>query len=366
MTTPTTDVRKGWTSASNALADSLCSARHLAQRGIPEPVKGPDATGGTAIHEALAKGDPAGLTLEQRETFNACLDIERRTISQLFGEDQVQVFRHRRFWANIGRRAGGTVSHSGEADYVAVSGNRAAVVDYKTLAGDQQESPKNMQLRDLVVLVRGELGVENVAAFIVQPFVTHTPEVTVYTKDDIDKAQHEMFQRVIGSNDPNSKRTPGEPQCDYCLAGQSGQCVEYQKWAGAVVPLPMLQVLEIPMAQWTPEQLARAADALGPAFDLLEKIKAFLKEHVPPGWKLQPGNKRETITDPQECFKRFAALGGSLEQFMLTISVGKTKLKEQVNAVTGATGMNLDKAIDTLTQGIVETSQNAPSLKKQK
>lgn len=369
------DVRRGFTSASNAAADAACPGRHNAQRGIPEPEKSEDANTGTRIHMALADQlDLRKLSLDERETFDACRDIEKRTVSAYFGEvehsqkEPLKVWRHQRLWAKVPPTG---VEHSGEADVMYRRGNKVLIADYKCLTGDVADSPKNLQLRDLAVLAFGAfVTIEEVATLIIQPLVTHTPEVCVYRKPDLDKAMAAMYQRVLASNIPQAPRFAGETQCQFCLAAKAGTCVEYQRWAGQMAPPQILTVLEIPMATWTPEQRAVCAGALGPAMDFLEQMKAFFKDGLAkdpsflPGWKLQPGNKRETITDPQQCYTRFAALGGSLEQFMGTIAVGKSKLKDAVNVVTGARGQALEKAIKTLTDGITETGQNAPSLRK--
>lgn len=372
------DPRQGFTSASNAQADSLCPGRHLAQRGIPEPARGADATSGQRIHQALAQTNETpfkmdSLTLEEREVFDACRAIEKKTVLAYFGQtdpvkEPVRVFRHLRHWVRIQAPDGTLFPHSGEADVIFRSGTRALIADYKTLAGDTPDSPKNLQLRDLAVLAWGNMPpLVEIATVIIQPFVTHSPELCVYSAEDLATAQTEMQLRVAASNNPDSQRIPGSPQCDFCLA--KSKCVEYLGWAGKVLP-PQLFPLDVPMVGWTPEQRARAADALGPAFDLLNNIKESLKAGIErdpnycPGYVLQPGNKRETITNPQELFNRFTALGGTIEQFMVCVSIGKGKLREATNEVTGAKGMGLDKAIKLLTDGIVEISQNAPSLKK--
>ncbi len=372
-----TDQRRGWTSASNALSDKLCAGRHGAQRGIPEPPRDEDATSGQLIHMALAdSGDHPlmeKLTLEQREVFDACRKIEKATADQFFGntKDPMRVFRHKRFWVRIQKVDRTIVEHSGEADVVYRAGTRLLVMDYKTLAGEVEDSPRNLQLRDLAVLAWGELApITEVATAIVQPFVTHTPEVCVYTAEDLTKAFDELCIRVVLSNDPKAKRVAGEAQCKFCLAATN--CVERQQWAGQMAHPALSNLLGVPIVAWTPAQRAAAADALGPAFDLLEDIKKALKEGLAKdpafvvGYVLAPGNKRETITNPQECFTRFAAKGGTLEQFMACISVGKTKLKEQVHTVTQAKGIALEKEMQALTVGITDVAQNAPSLKKVK
>jgi hypothetical protein len=78
--------RRGGTSASSAASDLLCAGRHLAQRNLPE-VAGEYADEGRIIHAALADsgdGRLTKLTLEQRETFDRCREIEKKLVSQLF------------------------------------------------------------------------------------------------------------------------------------------------------------------------------------------------------------------------------------------------------------------------------------------
>jgi hypothetical protein len=99
-------------------------------------------------------------------------------------------------------------------------------------------------------------------------------------------------------------------------------------------------------------------------------IKDFIKaglaadKNFCPGFELRPGNKVETIRDPQGVFDRFTKLGGKLEQFMAAMKVTKTVLREKVSEVTGAKGKALDTAMKKLTEGFSEMNQNAPSLRK--
>lgn len=367
---------RGHTSASNALADSLCPGRHLAQAGLPEPPSSNDAKSGSQIHAVLAnQWDVGNLSLEQREMFDACREIEKRVVIDYFGEQPpapVRVVREQadgstRCWVKFGKN-GSTYEHSGQPDVVYRSGTKALVVEYKTGANEVAESPRNMQLRDQAALLYGNLTVlDEIATVVVQPLVTHDPQVCVYSKADLERATVEMYERVIASNNPNSPRVAGETQCAFCLAKKL--CVTYQKWAAQCTPPAMQVALGVPMASWTPEQRATAANALGPE-DFLDELKDFLKSGLKadaafvPGWGLKPGAKMEAITNPQACFDRFAAQGGTLDQFMGCVKVGKTRLKEELHATTKLKGKALDTAMGKLTEGIVEAGQKEPSLKR--
>lgn len=377
------DIRKGWTSASNSTADNLCPGRHKAQAGIPEK-KSDDAASGHAIHEALKTGDASKLTVAQTETHDACKAIEQKVVASVFGDNApVVVFREQRYWCKISVTTGNPAApeyflqHSGQADVVYRSGTRALVIDYKTLPGDVEDSPKNLQLRDLACLVRGKfVTVDSVATAIIQPLVTHKPEVCLYDLDDLRRAEMAMFERVGASNATNAHRKAGELQCKFCLA--KTKCSEYIAWAGQMIPAGTVEpvvkelVFQTAMDSWTPNQRAIAAGLLGPAGKALDEIKEFLKEGLArdpqfiPGWELTEGTRRDTITDPQACFDRFAGLGGKLEDFMKCVSVGKTKLKEGINAVVGHKGKQLDVTLGKVMEGITETSMTAPSLRKAK
>jgi hypothetical protein len=374
-------IRQGWTSASNSEADTACPGRHIAQRGLPE-TESADASFGSLIHQALAdSGDRSvmtKLTLEQREIFDACRDIEKKLALQYFGDDPqtvggkgqgIRVYRHRRFWLKLTNKEGkGIFQHSGEVDVCYQAGSRLLVLDYKCLAGDKTDSPKNGQLRDLAVLAAGEIPeTQEVAVAIVQPLVSHSPELCLYGPDDLKRAAIELYGRIVKSNDPKSPRVAGVIQCAYCLAKPN--CREYQAWASQMVPAPR-SILDVPVAQWTGEQCAIFLDHASVAQRWLDDCKDAVKARVEadpaavPGWTLKPGAIKETITDPQACFDRFSALGGNISQFMGTVSVRKGKLKEAIHAVTAAKGQQLDKAVKALTEGITEQKQNAPSLVK--
>ena len=83
-----------------------------------------------------------------------------------------------------------------------------------------------------------------------------------------------------------------------------------------------------------------------------------------PGWRLAPGDIRKSITNPSILHARFLQAGGSTEQFMETIDVGKGELEKQIRAVTGLKGKALKAKIDEFLVGITEEKQNAPSLER--
>lgn len=358
--------RGQWTSASAAAADAACPGRHIAQRGIPEPEKTQDAESGTAIHAALCRGSDGTLTLEQKEVWDDCIKIEQKVIKQFFGDTEaLRSFRETRYWIDFGE-----LSHSGQPDVVHRLFTRALVVDYKTLTGDTPDSPRNLQLRDLAVLVHENLLVDEIAVCIVQPFVTHSPELCLYGKDDLRAAREQLRDRVMASNSLTAPRIPGELQCKFCLA--KSKCVEYQRWAGQITPPSILRLLEVPLDHWTPEQRSLAMNAVKPAREFLDAIEDTVRTGLGadpafcPGWELGPGRKTNKITDPQLVYQRFVALGGKHEAFMNAVQLLKGELRQALNDCTGARGQMLDRALETLIAGAAVTKESEPILRRVK
>jgi hypothetical protein len=367
------DPRQGWTSASNAQADSLCAGRHLAQKGLVS-LASEDSTLGNRIHAALHNGTPHNLSIKEQETLDACKTIEVKVAGQFFTSEELQaakVFREERLWIEFHEELA-VLKHSGQVDCCYRIGGKALVIDYKSLMGETPASPRNMQLRDLACLGREHfIFIKQVAVVVIQPWVTHSPELCVYEEKELDQAEDDLFERVKASNDPQSKRTPGELQCRFCLAAKHGKCVEYQHWAGRVFPVA-LPFVHLPVHNWTPEQRGHAMEALKPARVFLDQIEDSIRQGIAvdpafcPGWQLSPGQKRESIIDPQKVYERFIALGGSNERFLKAVKVQKGDLREAVNDTTGAKGQALDKALKSITEGCVEVKETQPRLERVK
>lgn len=381
-----TDVRRGWTSASGAPADDACPGKHLACRGLKSS-DSEDASFGRIVHAALAKGSDEGLDVGQADIYESCKSIEASLVNQCFGPDagKCKVFREERFWVKVRDKvknpnAGGGPSpeaevvevfheHSGQPDVVYRHGPRALVINYKTLTGAVAESAANLQVRDEVVLAAGNLILTEVMAAIVQPLVTHSPELVLYDETSIKQAEGDMFERVRRSNNPESPRIAGALQCQFCLAKST--CKEYAAWAGQSVPATM-STLAVPVAEWTPEQRAIFCERKSAAQKWLDDCEAELKKLMEsdpdavPGYHLKPGSIMEPVNNPQELWNRFSAAGGTLEQFMGCVGITKGKLEEAVRTVTKSKGKALSSKVDAMLDGITDSKRKAPSIAKKK
>jgi len=258
---PGEEVVKVATSADNALVDSLCAGRNLAQRGIFDTHA--SNTSEQRILAALAN-KPSGtgeelraLNASEREVWESCRQIEKVVTGPFFGDGpfktgEWRVFRQERIWLpNSGKP--GFLAHWGEPHAVFKVGDKALIVQYNVLNADVLSDWRKMQLLDLVVLVAGHYApLDRVSTVVIQPLVTQTPEIVTYELSSIEDSYKDMIRRISASNHPGATRTPGEVQCKSCKA--VGTCNENRVWRAAqqppVAPKPVVidpPVLEPPV-----------------------------------------------------------------------------------------------------------------------
>lgn len=370
MNTPIKDKnsRGSDTSASNAYYDSLCQGRHLAQLGIAD-IASEDATFGQGIHDALAADVPTLLNAEQLSIYESCIEIRERLIKEAFGPDadKVKRFTERRCQVQVLAADGkGRHRHSGQVDFLARHGTKGLIIEYKTLPAELPDSANNLQLRDQVVLAAGELILKEVAVAIIQPLVTHQPELCLYSEATIKRAEAEMFQRVRNSNNPTAPRTAGEAQCKFCKARHA--CPERARLLEVATPAAVSSLASVPVVEWTPTQRALFCERLPMAMKWLneckDQIKALLEGDPTsiPGWALEAGSIKRPVIKPEELHARFIALGGSTEQFLSCVDIGKGDFEKAVRAVTQLKGKALAVKIKELLDGLTAEKADAPSL----
>lgn len=238
------DPRLGFTSASNALPDILCPGRHLAQRGLPGYTNR-DADAGQLIHSAFAGDiDPSTLIPAHRKTVVRGREIEEHMVEQWYkivndplDADHIpeliakRAKREIRLWAY----KNGQKIHSGAIDAMWFANDMGDILieDLKSLFGEVDDAPDNLQLRDYAALAALNYGAKRVIVFINQPNVRwgyNDQEFVTYQADDLAQAIEQMERRVMASNDVRSERLPNFNACKYCLACATDRCPESLKY----------------------------------------------------------------------------------------------------------------------------------------
>ena len=360
--------RGDYTSASNAAFDAACPGRFLAQKGIPDE-RSSDSVFGTRVHDALAKGNSEGLTPQEEDIYESCKSIEAKLLPKVFGSEVEGMLaipdREKRFWIEWSNG----MRHSGQIDSVYRHKLRALIIEYKSLAGEQPDSPRNMQLRDQAVLYdSNNQMLTEVATVVIQPLVTHSPEICIYKREDLQRARDELFARLYKSNRPDSPRVAGEIQCKFCKA--KSKCPEYTKFAAGEVANSPGSLMLVPVASWTPQQRTLFMDRAKIVEKWIENTKLEMKRLLKadpnsvPNYELKPGRNMSEIINPQGVFDNFSKVGGTLEQFMSCVSVTKGKLEVEVRAVTKTKGKGLKDAVEAVIGANVNQSVAEPSLSR--
>jgi hypothetical protein len=314
------------------------------------------------------------LTLEQRERVEDCEKIVQALLIKFFGKtDGLTEIKETRLWNKFPTSQFGDLQHSGRVDRVYHDGDKALILEFKSLPGEVADSPTNAQLRDQAVLVAGSYKVPTIGTAVIQPLVTHDPEVCVYQAEDLMKAEMEMHIRVALSNDPAQPRIHGEIQCKFCRA--TGVCPEYQKWASGSLPMVPASIVDTPVAQWTDEQCGQFLDMERIATKWLDdthnalRVRLKAKPGSVKGYYLRDGAEVRKVKDPQALFDRFRVsnpqfTGDVLSLFMKSVNIGNEKFRDSVAQLTGLKGQKLDDLIDSLFAGIVDIKRNQASIVK--
>jgi hypothetical protein len=373
MTEQPTNERRGLPSASAMPRIADCPGSLDICRSIPDRPTD-DSDFGNKIHDYLAGKIPMeDLTFEQLDRAEECQKIEAKVLAQWRLRNQIPddaaviVTRDsERLWHyHDGQRA-----YSGVADVTYQWTDRALVLDYKTLPGDHAEASENLQLRTLACLVDRKFGYKMavIEVAIIQPLVTHSPEVCSYDAEAMKAAHAEIGAILRAANAPDAPRRVG-PQCRFCRAND-GTCPEAR---GEVVAVSKFTLQPEPGAlSIANTDLLALYDRIGPVMKMVESIKAELKHRVatdPETWRqlgveLVEGNGKRKVSDITTLGTRVNALGVSWEEITAACNITMKALKPLVRKATQLKGMGLDNKVDELLEGCVTTSTGKPKLKR--
>lgn len=367
MTAPT-DERQNLPSASGLDRLERCPGSWAAEQAAPAPdTSSPDADSGTAIHAHLAGETPARpLTAEEADIAAACTKLAAELAAGTYGklEDADTLVVEERLWL----KAAGIPVISGKPDVVAIYGQRALIIDYKTGRGDVTPAARNLQLRALAAIVATNYHIREATVAIIQPYSSAGISSALYNDDDLGQARAEILDILAAATRADAPRQPSSEGCRYCRA--KAVCPEARELAVTPpIPVPGYVKADELAAALTDAKLATFLDHAAFAEKVIEACRDEAKRRITagatvPGWALKPGRSTESITDPQKVFDRFTQVGGNGEQFLACVTVGKTKLKDAVRALTTARGKALDAHLDAMLAGCTETKTSAPILTK--
>lgn len=359
MTSEPTNGRGDKPSASSLHRIWLCPGSFLAERGLPETTSA-EASSGTAIHEALATGNPSELGEKQMDMFLSIMR-QRDEVLKRFQDDRgpskVVLRDDRRLWS-------WDRSFSGLPDFVARAEDGALlVVDYKTGPMPVEPPQTNWQMRGLVSLLVDEFNAGVVRAAIIQPLCGKPKEFDFFGPT----LQNAWNEPRLLANDAldrtKASRRPHPDACRYCRANGTERCRE------SVESMARLAVVD-PETTWVGmpvETKAKLYAAALAAEQCAEKIRQAVRSDLLagveiPGLALKDGVERRSISDINLVAGRLMDMGVQSDDLVGACSLPVRAVEKLARRATGTSGAELARVVVAVLEGAVEVKKTAPTV----
>lgn len=359
------DIRKGLPSASSMARIASCPASFKMEQCLPNKNNN-DSNSGTRIHSYLS-GDTIELTEDEMQTAVSCLSI----LDKIVKENSYSLFMNeKRLWFNdlLGNK-----QFSGSPDVVFRNGKEFLIIDYKTGRMEYEKTESHHQLLTLSVLLANHLRSEHIdfdtiRCCIIQPWVTHSPKIVSYSKDDINKAELYLLEVLSSAHDENAPANPNEVNCKYCKA--LSICPHVLKNVEKSIKkdniiLDKMNDDEI-LSLYNDAKLCEKWTA-----SILNDIKTHLQNGKDiKGLYLKNGSRKQTVTDIK-AIKEAVQDKIDSDSFLDFCNLSIPKLqKEYIKKSTGLKRIpkeireGLEEQFSELTSPFIEVSFNSPSIEK--
>lgn len=377
--------RHGVPSASAMFRIENCPGSWHATKDLPED-ESPDAGKGTDLHAKLEADDTEAESMSDEWALARAIEQRDAIVDEYFQGAPVEIFTELRLGLTS---IGGTVfvnedtkialHFTGQADFIAISGDRGLVCDYKMLYGQHQAAPENSQLRALAVLAASKWKLREVRVAKVQPRLGK-PSLADYDKEALSAAKTSLLAALWKAANATPADLNAGDWCQWCKARAACPALR----AKALVPVNT-------MTRSLPEDDKTARAALfARAMELdADTLASYMKDLRLMAWvanaiegaaktrakddpafqqyyRLKPGVVREKIVDVGAVFQRVAALGVTADEFTGACSLPKNKLEPMVRRATGAKGKALAEKIGEVLAGATESKQTAEQLEEVK
>ena len=331
-----------------------------------------EATTGDRIHAALETLNSVGLTADDLQTFEMCLDQRNELLSNWIGEEMdYQVFKEVRLGLttlglvrDVTPKTTWKLRFSGKADFVAVFGEGALIVDYKTLHGDHDHASENDQLRALAVLVALRHGVTQVRVAIVQPW-KGKPTVADFDKPALDAATAWLYDTLHREEVSTPEQANAGDWCHYCPARVKCEAFTRQTLATvetATINLPGddevgRKAMFARAAELSDSELSARYRGLKWISWYVSAVEGNVRMRAAEGgeftdkyFHLVEGKPREAIENVAMVWTRMEQLGVKAEDFTRECKTSKKAVLGLLRAATGEKG----KALESMAKGVLE------------
>lgn len=356
------DPRKKLPSSSSLERIALCPASYqmsLLAKDCEEETT--YAASGDRIHRRLS-GEKVELSEDEKDVWQACIRGRDEALDNLFPFGWQETIKEQRIW--LKDNAGNPV-FSGQFDHVAVCGDEAAIIDYKTGVMPVEHPRTNLQLQSYAVLLLDEHPeLKSISVVVVQPLAGGVSHHT-FSRDDLRIIKAKIMHILEQANAEAPPIIPGRKQCQYCRA--SGQCKESVAVATSFAGLSSLT--------YTPDEAGQILHKVKLAKKTIEKIEEFFRRELMnnpkavTGWRLNSGSARREVTDPDKIVAYLRNLGivdpgfdvqtkkvMSITDIRRAIRKHDKKIKDE----------DIDKLLDGALSDAIKTTRTKPQLKEDK
>jgi len=375
-----TDERYGVPSASYMRRIANCPPSFKLGQLYPDPGSN-DATTGDKIHADLEHwgehGSEDELSIEDIQTAEMCIDQRNELLDNWIGDEQnYQVYKETRLvMTPLGKvlddKPGRNlqVRFSGKADFVAVFGEGALVIDYKTLHGDHDHAAVNDQLRALAVLVSLRHGVSQVRVAIVQPW-KGKPTVADFDRPALLASVNWLFDVLYEEREATPNQANPGDWCKFCPARIN--CEAFTRPALAMAETAIMQISSMDDETARKALFARAAELsdneLAARYRGLKMLGWYINavegnvrmraeeggEFAANHYRIVEGKPKETIADVSVVWSHLEKLGVSAEDFTRECKTTKKATTALVRKVTGLKGKALEGEVKRCLDGAVK------------
>jgi len=374
------DERYGVPSASGMRRIANCPPSFKLGQFFKDPGSN-DATTGDKIHAALEKwgehGSEDGLSIEDIQTAEMCIDQRNELLDNWIGDEQAYtVYKEKRLvMTPLGKVFDDSpdlkvkVVFSGKADFVAVFGEGALVIDYKTLHGDHDHAAVNDQLRALAVLVYLRHKVSQVRVAIVQPW-KGKPTIADFNFFALVDAERWLVNALENERNSTPKQANPGDWCKLCLPRV--KCKAFTRPALATAETAIMQISNMDDETARKALFARAAELpdheLAARYKGLKWLKWYINgiegnvmmraeeggEFAANHFRIVEGKPKETIADVSVVWSHLEKLGVSAEDFTRECKTTKKATTALVRKVTGFKGKALEGEVKRCLDGAVK------------
>lgn len=361
------DERADLPSASAMPRYAECPGSYLLSKGVTEVQTAEMrawAESGERIHAWLE--DPSFIVLDdpqELEVAELCNDQRERLIEKIFGENRkfITKIREDRLWLMEGRKR----VFSGRPDDISIYGDTGLVIDFKTNRGDIEESPKNMQLRALAVLLmkRGPFQYKKIPVAIIQPLVNREPLITCYEEQDLKRAHEELLSILAAIHQPDAPRKVN-PYCKFCPA--KFKCPEFKRTVENIV------IAGQELNGVSGDDLSKLLTLCHMAEPVIKAVRALAKDRLKenadavPGWTLSKPGSIRILSDPFAVFKVLSEAALLTRDQFLTdcISVGIGDLEKAVAKFNKLKPAQAKETVNSVCAPFIELKTKEPSLEQ--